>query len=222
MDLVRRATTHAALGDETRLRIVDALWLNDISPLDLRRLAGVDSNLMAHHLTVLQDTGLIKRSVSAGDRRRRYVIANHDRIAPFVDPEPLAAGSVLFICTHNSARSQFAEALFNTRSRLSAQSAGLHPSATVHPKAIKVALEHGIDLSSASPKPYSAVKTRPDLVVSVCDRACEATIPFRARRLHWSVPDPVDDARLNGFRSAFEEISNRVGQLTEAIQSEEP
>ena len=50
MDISQRAAVHAALGDETRLRLVDALWLNDRSPLDLHRLLGIDTNLLAHHL----------------------------------------------------------------------------------------------------------------------------------------------------------------------------
>lgn len=217
MDVTSRARLHAALGDETRLRLVEELWLNDRTPLQLRRLVGIDSNLMSHHLDVLEDAGAVTRRVSSGDARRRYVTVS-EQIGPFVARTPLSVRSVLFVCTHNSARSQFAEALVNDATSIRAESAGTTPSRVVHPKAVKVAGERGLDISNAVPKSYGEVAGEPDLVVSVCDRACEAPLPFRARRFHWSVPDPVETGRLDGFRDAFEDISHRVGLLMNAIE----
>lgn len=217
MELSERARIHGALADERRLKVVDALRLNDLTPSQICHILSMDSNLVAHHLSVLEDAGLVTRNVSAGDARRRYV-----RLVDTVDLLETAArlelNSVLFVCTHNSARSQFAEALIESRSDIEAQSAGLRPGSRVHPKAVTVAAGHGLDLSVARPKTYSEVSANPDLIISVCDRACEAPIPFEARRLHWSVPDPVDDGRLDGFRSAFAQISRRVDQLVAATR----
>lgn len=69
----RRAAVHAALGDPVRLAIVDRLVTGDASPGELAGDAGLGSNLLAHHLEVLQDAGVILRSRSEGDRRRSYV-----------------------------------------------------------------------------------------------------------------------------------------------------
>ena len=71
-----------------------------------------------------------------------------------------------------------------------ADSAGTLPAECVHPKAVRIAGELGLDLASASPKGYNSVVVEPDLVVSVCDRAREAGVPFDAASLHWSIPDP--------------------------------
>ena len=218
MDLTRRAAVHAALGDETRLRIVDSLWLNDMSPQVLARMLGIDSNLLAHHLGVLEGAGVVDRTNSAGDGSRRYIAARWEVLGELEPARKLHASSILFVCTHNSARSQFAEALVRSRSSLEAQSAGNWPSETVHTKALEVAGELGVDLSGGRPKRYTDVWGSPDLVVSVCDRACEAPIPFRGRRLHWSIPDPVDTNRIQSFRDAFDGIATRVHRLIEAIE----
>ncbi len=204
---------HAALGDETRLRIIDALWLNDRSPKELGYSLGIASNLMAHHLDVLEEAGILCRLLSEGDRRRRYVTVDWRVLDGLIPERSLDFGSVLFVCTHNSARSQFAEAVVAELSSIEAQSAGTTPSAMVHPKAIQVAAERNVDLTGAQPKPFSSIVGRPDVVVAVCDRSYEGSIPFPAQRLHWSIPDPVANGRLDGFRSAFEEIATRVDRL---------
>ena len=56
-----------------RLAIVDELVGSDRSPVELRRLLGIESNLMAHHLDVLEGVGMIARTRSSGDGRRRYI-----------------------------------------------------------------------------------------------------------------------------------------------------
>lgn len=219
MNLRDRARIHAALGDELRLRLVDALWLNDRSPQDLGMQLGVDSNLLAHHLDVLERAGVVSRTVSAGDGRRRYVSARLDVLQGLVEPPGIQARSVLFVCTHNSARSLFAESLLSGFG-VAAQSAGTHPAEGAHPKAVTAASEVDIDLKGRRPKPYSAIEGEPDLVVTVCDRARESSLPFRRARLHWSIPDPVDSARIDGFRTAFADIARRVTSLTEIIEKE--
>jgi protein-tyrosine-phosphatase len=220
MEQDQRAGIHRALGDIARLRIVDELSLSDSTPQELARLTGLETNLLAHHLGVLEDAALIRRRVSSGDRRRRYITLDMGLVRGILAKDKVTAGSVLFICTHNSARSQVAEAMFAARCDAVVQSAGPNPRPTLHPKAVQVAREMGVDLSGHRPKGYPDVRGKPDLVVSVCDRAVESSIPFDTRRLHWSIPDPVETDRIADFRSAFAQIDRRVDQLVGAIEEE--
>ncbi|MGO2110680.1 MAG: helix-turn-helix domain-containing protein [Pseudoclavibacter sp.] len=73
ISLERRAEVHAALADVARLRIVDLLVLGDRSPSELQLALGLPSNLVAHHLGVLESAGLVTRTRSEGDGRRSYV-----------------------------------------------------------------------------------------------------------------------------------------------------
>lgn len=213
MELADRARVHAALGDPARLRIVDELALSDRTFQELASAAGLPGNAAAHHLDVLESAGLIERHVSEGDRRRRYITLRHERLEGLVAGTPVQPGVVLFICRHNSARSQFAAALWRSRTGGAAESAGTKPAVRVHPIAVRVARDLGLDLASAVPKGYDAVTDAPDLVVSVCDRAREADLPFDAPALHWSIPDPVRAGTVDAFRSAFADLSRRVDRL---------
>lgn len=211
--LEMRARVHAALGDPHRLAIVDAIAIGDLTPSELADRLDIAGNLVAHHLNVLDEAGLIERRVSEGDGRRRYVVLRRDRLAS-ASPAPRPAGShVLFVCTHNSARSQFAAALWRLHTGGPGESAGTSPADEVHPKAVSVAAGLGVDLTGAQTRGYGDVATEPDLVVSVCDRAAEEARPWDAPALHWSIPDPVVSGRLDAFRRAFAEISERVGTL---------
>src|SRR5918992_3888905 len=213
MDIAERARIHAALGDPARLRIVDELALSDRTFQELAAAAGLPSNAASHHLDVLESAGLIDRHVSEGDHRRRYIALQHDRLGGLVADSPLRPRIVLFVCTHNSARSQFAAALWRSRTGDAADSAGTTPADRVHPKAARGAAELGLDIPTVSPKGYDALSEQPDLIVSVCDRAREAGLPFDAPSLHWSIPDPVARGTAEAFRSAFGEISTRVDRL---------
>src|SRR5689334_23808301 len=72
-DLGRRASVHAALADPARLAITDTLLAGDASPSELAAMLMMPSNLLAHHLHVLQQAGVITRRRSEGDRRRTYL-----------------------------------------------------------------------------------------------------------------------------------------------------
>jgi ArsR family transcriptional regulator, arsenate/arsenite/antimonite-responsive transcriptional repressor / arsenate reductase (thioredoxin) len=218
MDLTERARLHRALGDETRLRIVDELLLDDRTPHDLGEAVGLPSNLVAHHLRVLEDCGLLLRHDGEGDRRRRYMSLEPGRLDGLLPGAWLRAESVLFVCTHNSARSQFAEAVLRDRFEVEVQSAGSTPSAAVHPKAVSAAAEMGVELATGRPKGYDEVRGLPDLVISVCDRAREAPMPFAGKHLHWSVPDPVDGGGIDSFRTAFSLIDKRVDRLARSLR----
>lgn len=211
--LERRAAVHAALGDPRRLLIVDHLTLSDLTVADLARIAGIETNLLAHHLEMLEEASIIRRHVSEGDRRRKYVSLNWEALPGVPTGQPHQFESVAFVCTHNSARSQFAAAVWEQATGQRAQSAGSDPADRVHPLAVKVAARMGIDLSEARPGGYETLEGKPDLVVSVCDRAREIGVPPAAATFHWSVPDPVRAGNLRSFQSAFIEIRSRVNRL---------
>ncbi|HMK12938.1 MAG TPA: helix-turn-helix domain-containing protein, partial [Acidimicrobiales bacterium] len=95
-DLANRAGRHAALGDATRLAIVDELVASDRAPVELRELTGIDSNLLAHHLDVLEHVGLITRTRSSGDGRRRYVRLVRGALGDLVPRAEPTPGPALF------------------------------------------------------------------------------------------------------------------------------
>jgi protein-tyrosine-phosphatase len=216
MDFHQRARIHAALGDPGRLAIVDALVLGDRTPGELAASCGMASNLAAHHLGVLETAGVVERRRSEGDGRRRYVVLDRRLVGGLVTPAPVLARRVLFVCTHNSARSVFAAALWEKTTGVAARSAGSHPAERVHPTAVAVGAEHGLELGGVHPTGLAEVDARYDLVVSVCDRAGESTIPVAGARLHWSIPDPVGAADRSAFDRAFAEIELRVTTVAAA------
>ena len=213
--LAERAARHAALGEPHRLRIVDALQLSDRTPSELQQLTGLRSNLLAFHLDVLEDAGLLVRRRSDGDGRRRYV---HLRPEALTAPQPQAprpTGPVVFVCTRNAARSQLAAALWRERTSGIAASAGAAPAAAPDPTAVAVAEAHGLDVSGWRSVGYGEVDLDPALVVSVCDRAREGGVPWTVPQLHWSVPDPAGGPR-RAYRRAFDDIAARVERLAVA------
>ena len=126
---------------------------------------------------------------------------------------------VLFLCTHNSARSQMAEALLRDAAgdRFEAYSAGTEATA-VRPLAIKAMNELGIDISKQTSKtldPY--VGQRFDYVITVCDDANESCpiFPNAAHRVHWSLPDPskatgTDEQQLAVYRTVRDDLRGRI------------
>ncbi|MEU4382857.1 helix-turn-helix domain-containing protein [Micromonospora echinofusca] len=215
--LTTRARIHAALGDPARLAIVDALLLGDSSPGEIAHALDLPTNLVAHHVKVLTDAGLVSRTRSEGDRRRAYL-----RLRPTVlstlTPPPLAdVGRVVFVCTHNSARSQLAAALWTRRTHAPAASAGTRPARRVHPRAVAVARRHGLRLDPVGTAHVDDVVRAEDLVVAVCDNAHEGFTGAVRPRLHWSVPDPVRVDTDEAFEAAYAEIEARVERLAPAV-----
>ena len=207
-----RVAAYAALADPVRLRIVDHLELGDASPSELQRLVGCTSNLLAHHLGVLERAGLVIRRRSEADRRRSYV-----RLVPgALDGPPrreiVPVPRVVFVCTANSARSQLAAALWTGASQVPAASAGTHPAAKVAPGAMRTARKHGLRLGQPAPQQLADVGTATDFVVAVCDNAYEELGPDRVR-VHWSVPDPVRIGTAAAFDAAHDDLATRVAHL---------
>ncbi len=126
---------------------------------------------------------------------------------------------VLFLCTHNSARSQMAEGLLRhlAGDRFDAYSAGTEAT-RVRPLAIRVMAEVGIDISRQESKTFDRYLGEPfDVVVTVCDQANESCPVFLGarERLHWSFPDPsramgTEEEQLATYRTVRDAIRARI------------
>jgi protein-tyrosine-phosphatase len=216
-----RARLHAALGEPARLAIVDRLLLGDASPSELGRDLGLASNLLAHHLKLLDHAGVLERSRSEGDHRRTYVRLRPQALTGLGPAGTASAPRVVFVCTHNSARSQLAAALWKRRSEVPAASAGTRPARRVHPLAIAAAREHGLSLTRARTTHVDEVLRPGDLVVAVCDSAHEQLaheqLVSHGDRLHWSVPDPARVGTGEAFGDALRDLADRVDRLAPAV-----
>ena len=128
---------------------------------------------------------------------------------------------VLFLCTHNSARSQMAEALLNKlgEGRFQAFSAGTEARG-LHPLSIQAMAEMGIDISLQESKTLERFTGEHfDLLITVCDEANEACpyFPNASQRRHWSFPDPSraagdEDAQFAAFVAVRDAIRDRIEQ----------
>ena len=128
---------------------------------------------------------------------------------------------ILVLCTGNSARSQMAEGLLRHlgQGELEVFSAGTAPS-TVHPLAIQVMDEIGVDITAQRSEPLDAYRDSAfDDVITVCDSAAESCPVFsgKARRTHWSLPDPAavggDEAiRVTSFRRVRQALERHLGE----------
>lgn len=195
-----------------RLALVDSLASSDRSPVELRRLTGIESNLLAHHLDVLEQAGIVSRTRSSGDGRRRYVHLVHGALDA-LGTEPVPADTeALFVCTRNSARSQLAAAVWRSMTGAPAESAGTRPADRIDARAIKAARRAKLPLADAAPRSIADVSTLPPLVITVCDQAHEELDPPNSW-LHWSIPDPVHAGIASAFDATIGELRERVHGL---------
>ncbi|OBH04330.1 ArsR family transcriptional regulator [Mycobacterium sp. E2699] len=199
--------------------------------------AAVDEpqNLVSYHLRLLRSAGLIDARRSNFDGRDTYYRLNLARCAgAFADaatalhpslataPTTRPAGSVLFLCSGNSARSPIAEALLRKKGggRVRAASAGSHPKAQMHPNAVRIMRDvYGIDLAGSRPRPLSAVaRRRFDYVITLCDKVREYAHEHGvAAAMHWSLPDP--SAVTGGSRASYREFRRVATELDSRIDS---
>ncbi len=141
----------------------------------------------------------------------------------------MSKSRVLFVCIHNSARSQMAEAWLNTLygDRFEAMSAGLEPG-TLNPYAVRAMLEAGVDISSAATKSvFDLLQAgrRFDYVVTVCDpEAAERcpVFPGEGSRLHWPFPDPSraqgsDAEKLAQTRTVRDAIRRQIEEWAPTV-----
>lgn len=128
---------------------------------------------------------------------------------------------VLFVCVHNAGRSQMSAALFNraAEGRHSAESAGTHPAASIHPQVVEAMHEVGIDLSGVSPRALTTeLVERVDLVVTMgCGDECPV-LPGK-RYLDWALADP-HDMDVAGVRALIVDIDERVRGLVRELDEE--
>ncbi|MGD8939154.1 MAG: arsenate reductase ArsC [Gammaproteobacteria bacterium] len=132
--------------------------------------------------------------------------------------------NVLFLCTGNSARSIFAEALINFwgQGKFQGFSAGSHPQSDVHPAALELLSRLNFPVEGLHSKSWSGFTNSDapqlDFVFTVCDRAAAEQCPVwpgQPMTAHWGVPDPVEvegdeQEKLMAFRQAFRELENRI------------
>ncbi len=132
---------------------------------------------------------------------------------------------VLFLCTGNSCRSQLAEAIVNTNSRdeWQAYSAGTKPAGYVHPMAIQVLAEMGIDHQGRSKLADEYQSMDFDLVITVCDSAAEECPMWlgKGKRLHHSFPDPAIQNDIQEFRAVRDAIIRELPNLLTTHPMEE-
>ena len=233
-------------GHPLRWRLLSELARSDLRVGELCELAGEQQSLVSYHLRQLRDGGLVSARRSLADRRDSYYVLElercgellvsagaslHPGLAPPAGARAGRAGSstrvrVLFLCTGNSARSQMAEALAGQLSAgaVRADSAGSDPK-PLHPNAVRVMRERGIDLAGHRSKHLREFGDRRfDYVISLCDRVREVCpeFPGSPRAIHWSIRDPArepgsDEQTLPAFERTAAELATRIGFLLEAI-----
>ena len=216
-----RARVHGVLADPHRIAILHHIALGDRSPKELADLLDIPMPLLSHHLKTLEEAGLVLRSVSEHDRRQRFVRLQ-DAAVPFLDAGWLrgqvGAGHsrVVFACTHNSARSVLAAALWSRRTHLPTAAGGTTPGTRIHPTTVRTARRHRVELLQTEPVPLDQVLQESDLLVTVCDEA-NAHVTSHQHRLHWSIPDPARSGDVADFESAFNELTERIDRLGLAL-----
>ena len=230
----RRANGYRAYtdADVARLRLVVALRRLGLGPEDAGRLARVcleqgevDLDLAP---VLAEQRAAITRQRDDLDRLEGELIDLEMTIAAASRarrkepmPDPIR---VLFVCTHNSARSQLAEALLTRYggADFEVRSAGTEAT-RVNPLAIRVLAEVGIDWSSAQSKVITEfLDQRFDYVITVCDRARETcpVFPGSTNTLHWGLDDPsevegTDEQKLAAFRRTEQEVAGRLRPFIE-------
>lgn len=226
------------LAHDLRWRMVAALARSDRRVQELVALVGEPANLVSYHLRQLRDGNLVHEHRSAADGRDIYYSLDLARLQsdflgagallhPALSSDTHEASAaehertiradalpvrVLFLCTHNSARSQLAEAITRARAfpLIEAYSAGNEPR-TVHPRVLGVLAEIGIDASDLRSKHYDEFQgQRFDYVITLCDHIREVcpVFPGAPEHLHWSFPDPALVSEANGAQArAFEQTA---------------
>jgi protein-tyrosine-phosphatase/DNA-binding transcriptional ArsR family regulator len=234
-------------GHPLRWQLLSELARSDRRVGELCELTAGRQSLVSYHLRQLRDSGLVSLRRSAADGRDTYYVLDVERcgeqfasaggaLHPALDParsQPVRAkgrattARVLFLCTGNSARSQMAEALCEQMSggAVSAVSAGSHPK-QLHPNAVRVMRERGIDISGRRAKHLSEFAGHAfDYVISLCDRVREVCpeYPGAPEQIHWSIPDPArepgtDKQTLPAFERTGAELETRIGFLIPVME----
>ena len=229
------------LSDPLRWHIIRELGSSDRRVGELVAIVDRPQNVVSYHLAELRKAGVATSRRSSADGRDVYYRVDLTRcrdmlaesggslhpglsLAPADGPGTRISGrpKLLFLCTGNSARSQIAEALAVHRSdgQVSAASAGSHPK-PLHPNAIRVLAERGIDISNRATKPLARYAGRRfDRVITLCDKVREVCpeFPGAPTPAHWSMPDPSssgpdDEVTYPTFVQIADDIEGRIALL---------
>jgi len=139
---------------------------------------------------------------------------------------PVAKRRILFLCTGNSCRSQMAEGLARQYAPegYTVSSAGLNPKGYIHPRAIIVMQEVGIDVRNQTSKTFDPSQAKVyDLVVTLCGDAEERcpALPAGVSRTHWPLPDPARAAGLpEEVLETFRRVRDEIGDLVKRLFAE--
>jgi protein-tyrosine-phosphatase/DNA-binding transcriptional ArsR family regulator len=227
------------LAHPLRWSLVQALSASDRKVHELVASLQQPYNLVSYHLKLLRASNLVALRKSDADGRDLYYSLNPGKLQEGIQsvarslypgwvwkeskqmPVHPTPRRVLFLCTNNSARSQMAEGLLRKLGGDSylVASAGSQPS-DVHPDAIKVMSELGIDISKQRSKHLLELQDQSfDEVITVCDRVREVcfSYEFCIPTIHWSIPDPVriqdPDERRQIFVRTARELERRIRQF---------
>lgn len=226
-------------GHPLRWRLLSELAESDRRVRELTGTLRRPQSLVSYHLGLLRSAGLVTTHRSSFDGRDAYYSLNLQRYGElltatgaFASPRQPRTTTfrVLFLCTGNSSRSQIAEALAAHLSggRFVAVSAGSKPK-TLHPNAVRVMRERGIDISGHQTKSLTLFTGRRfDYVISLCDRVREVCpeFPHEPETIHWSIQDPAavpdgDDDTYPVFEQTAAELEARIRFLLHRIDARE-
>lgn len=254
LPIVKSPDLFKLLAHDIRWNIVKFLTHSDYSGQELVRLLKQPQNLVSYHLRLLAEQRLVTERRNNADERSIYysldvetlhalyfssgqalhpVLGTPERVvqeAPFpLPPASTTPTRVLFLCTHNSARSQMAEGIlrFLSAGTIEVASAGSHPS-HVHPLAVQACAAMGIDIQQQRAKHLDELADQPfDYIITVCDRVRESCPAFPAdpERIHWSFPDPVavdgsEEDRYHAFEQIALQLMTRIRYLLILIARE--
>ena len=230
------------LAHDLRWQLLRLLVHSDCRVQELVEQVNRPMNLVSYHLKQLRAAQLVTERRSSADGRDVYYTLDLARLnvlyhesgaqlhpvlghAPAPQPALAPASAtppvrVLFLCTHNSARSQMAEGLLRHLggARVAVFSAGNQP-ATVHPHAIRALAELGVDISKQRSKHMDEFHGQSfDLVITVCDRVREncPIFPGDPEQIHWSIPDPLakaGDDDYPQFTAIAQDLRTRITYL---------
>lgn len=235
------------LAHDLRWQLLRALAASDLRVQELIDILAQPQNLVSYHLRKLADSGLVREQRSIADRRaiyysldlpylRQALSAGEEELHPALPPgaqaetdqvSKLPPYRVLFLCTHNSARSQMAEGLLRAQSggRLDVHSAGTEAT-EVRPLAIRAMQALNIDIRGQFSKTLERYyDQRFDYIITVCDRARESCpiFPGDPVRIHWSMPDPAavegdEETRYKAFLETAIQLKQRISFLLLSMQ----
>lgn len=237
------------LANDVRWKLIGCLSHSDLRVHELVDQLSEPQNLISYHLKHLREAHLVSERRSSADARDVYysldlahlqqsyqLLGNalYPGLHPVQNRPDTEKASVprriLFLCTHNSARSQMAEAILKAQggSSIEVFSAGTEPAA-VHLMTLRVLQAMGLETSQLQSKNVAAfVDYSFDEVITVCDQAREACPTFsgKANLIHWSIPDPIgmvgdETLQYQTFLHTARQLERRIQYFLARLNTQE-